>query len=274
MCTSQACVVVTSSISSHLSSSGSNPGIHNILFMRAIPMVIFNLVLSQIIGARLITDLKGVNPCMMGPRIVFPAFAFMCLVKSLTYIPVSTFTVIFATNPFITTILASLIYRIRISRVEIAAMVICFTCVIFVVTGKPSDPQSDVATSTTQSTLIGVGLAFVPALNYSTSGLLSFSLRPLHFTVQLFYLGLFAATLSICLGIGELLVHGRTLFLHLDSTQYFLLSVLGCSELGAMTLMTLAFTYGNPTVALFGFSSIVWAFLADAFVFHNTVCMQ
>ena len=53
-----------------------------------------------------------------------------------------------------------------------------------------------------------------------------------------------------------------------------MLLLIGCSELGANTFNTLAFTYGSPEVALFGFSGIVWAFVAEALIFNNPVSLQ
>ena len=105
---------------------------------------------------------------------------------SLKYISVATFTVIFSTNPFITTIFASIVHGTKISRIEIVGMIISFVGVIVVVSSKTNgDPQSSASgtTATLYATMTGLGLAIAPTLAFSANGLLAYSLRPLHFTV-------------------------------------------------------------------------------------------
>ena len=105
---------------------------------------------------------------------------------SLRYISVAIFTVIFSTNPFITTIFASIVHGTKISRIEIIGMIISFFGVILVVTSKASEYSQISAsepTTTLYATMIGLGLAIPPTLAFSANGLLAYSLRPLHFTV-------------------------------------------------------------------------------------------
>ena len=121
----------------------------------------------------------------MALRMLAPIIGFICQITSLKYISVGIFTVIYSMNPFITTILASIILGTKISRIEIMAMVISFIGVIVVVTSKTNEePQSSTSGATTlYATLTGLALAFGPTLAFSANGLLAYSLRPLHFTV-------------------------------------------------------------------------------------------
>ena len=78
MCISTLCAVLTSSISSHLMHTGSDPGILNFIFFRMLPVFLFSLVLSHCMGVRLISDLKGVKPSLMVPRVLAPILGFVC----------------------------------------------------------------------------------------------------------------------------------------------------------------------------------------------------
>ena len=62
--------------------------------------------------------------------------------------------------------------------------------------------------------------------------------------------------------------------MQLDSNQFWLLIGVGCAELGGFVFTTLGFTYGGPSVALYGFTGIVWAFMADLFVLNNPVSIH
>ena len=210
----------------------------------------------------------------MALRTLAPIIGFICQMTSLKYISVGTFTVIFSTNPFITTIFASIIHGTKISRIEIMAMVISFIGVIVVVSDKSNEETQSSGATTLYATLTGLALAFAPTLAFCANGLLAYSLRPLHFTVQLFYLALASVLFASFCGLGQLLVQGRTLFLQLNLNQFQLLLGLGCSDLGVFMFSTLGFTYGGPSVALFGFAGIVWAFIADVYVFDQTVSIQ
>lgn len=100
--------------------------------------------------------------------------------------------------------------------------------------------------ATLTATLIGSGFAFVPAASYSVNGLLAYSLRPLHFTVQLFYAALGMILIAVLFGLGELLLQGRTQFLQLDAYQITLLFFACCFVCGENVFQTLAFTHGSP----------------------------
>ena len=113
------------------------------------------------------------------------------------------FTVIFSTNPFITTILASFLFGTKVSRIEIAGMIVCFACVVLVISAKTgSDPSSETQMTSVLGPLLGMTLAFAPATAYSINGLLAYSMRPLHFTIQLFYVALCMVLVSSCIGLG------------------------------------------------------------------------
>ena len=84
-------------------------------------------------------------------------------------------------------------------------MVISFVGVIVVVSSKASaDPHNLVSdgSSALLAPFIGGVFAFVPAHVYSINGLLAFSLRPLHFTVQLFHVALAMLIISSLLGLA------------------------------------------------------------------------
>ena len=52
-------------------------------------------------------------------------------------------------------------------------------------------------------------------------------------------------------------------------SQFGFLFMIGISETGNFAFLTLAFTYGDATVSLFGFSNIAWAFLSDILLFKH-----
>ena len=181
----------------------------------------------------------------MAMRLIVPLVAYVAQLTSLKYIPITTFTVIFSTNPFITTLLASCFFSLTVSPIEIVAMIVCFACVVTVVSAK-GDTTEAIETTSLLEPLFGMVLAFAPAIAYSIQGLLAYKMRPLHFTVQLFYVALGFILVSICTSIFQLLFQGTTDFLHLDNEQLGFLIIIAFGMCFENLFSTLAFTYGSP----------------------------
>ena len=72
-------------------------------------------------------------------RLIAPSFNFFCTLLALNYLPISIYTVIFQTNPFLISLAAYVFLNSQICRGELIAMVICFAAVIAICLDKSSD---------------------------------------------------------------------------------------------------------------------------------------
>ena len=226
MCLSTIGAVTGNVITLHLIQSGTFPGIMNIFLARGLCLLLVQFVLSRYFGSNLLDDLKSADPKLMALRVLIPIVAYSAQLNSLNFIPVTIFTVIFSTNPFITTIIASCTLGTKVSRVEIVAMVICFACVMLIVATK-NDSSSVSEQASVFGPVIGMALAFAPTTAYSVNGLLAFKMRPLHFSVQLFYVALGLVLVPCVYSLGQLLIQGSTDLLSIDYSQLGFLAVIG-----------------------------------------------
>ena len=108
-------------------------------------------------------------------------------------------------------LLAYLILKSPISKGELAAMVFCFTAVIFIATDKSSAEvvedivmneagvtgESVAELAKSGSAFIGMVLAFCAALSNASVGVLISKFQKIHWTVQLCHVTIFAITVAL-----------------------------------------------------------------------------
>lgn len=140
---------LTQTILSAPMSSGEVPSIPDVLFFRSFPTLLFQFLLSRFF-AKPLFSLKGVRSgdrAIFFARIIVPNLTFVCACYALKQVEVSTYTVIFQTNPFLTSIGAYCFLKTVISKTDVTAMVACFLAVICIVVNKSSSPASSIQDS-------------------------------------------------------------------------------------------------------------------------------
>ena len=121
-------------------------------------------------------------------RLIAPSFNFFCTLLALNYLPISIYTVIFQTNPFLISLAAYVFLNSQICRGELIAMVICFAAVIAICLDKSSDDGNNSTLSPEDSStkFVGVLFSFLAALCFTFINITVSKLANIHWTVQIF----------------------------------------------------------------------------------------
>ena len=208
---------------------------------------------------------------------------------SLQMISFSLLVIIYQTAPFWMTYLSYRINGEPIYKLEALAMVLCFIGVFFIVSSEEpkqnelllgntervdSERLEQIANS--QNLLLKVGgivLTFAASWMSAGVGVFNRSLKHVPFSVVLFYGAFFGVAVTFLYLFVAVLLFNRPLyfldFAPIDNS--FLFMATGFGAIGIMS-QTIAYQSGNSGfVALFSFLNVIYALVADLFIFQEPI---
>jgi len=193
-------------------------------------------------------------------------WGFILYTYIITILPLTLTTVVFQTNPFWMSVLGICFLGERIMKVEIIGIVLCFGGVVMV-TLAPSDAE---VSTDSNVLLFGVSLCLVMAWTHSFVQMFNRMMRDVPwYTIMFWHSTIGLCTASIIVGILAL-INGGTIFSY-SGRQYGLLVL--CAFLDFLGLSCSVITFQSCEmgfISLFGYLIVVYSFLADLFVFHET----
>lgn len=233
--------------------------------------------------------LKGLHPVRdlpegKGPTMYLRGFlglvAYGLFAVCLTLIPISLTFILMQTSPFWTSIIAYWVNKEPIFKYEYVAMVVCFSAVIYITFSKPHADEADISEDPvvtdedgtsdvmTSKTVLGVTLAFVLAWLFALCNVINRVLKAINWRIVMFYHALVGLTLSLTAVGIEAIIKGE--FRTYTWEQYGLIVVTCIFDFGSVNSQTIAFQFDSSGfVALTGYISIVYAFMADILIFKT-----
>lgn len=184
----------------------------------------------------------GYRPCKdmvwrLFPLVVARAFmgtmCFIGVTVSLTMMPLSLTTIIFNLAPFWGSIMACLIHKESISRVEYVAMLISFAGVVGMVLG-PSENED-----WPQLTL-GIVIGLITSMGYAANNVMNRGLKKVHFSVVLFYHTLIGSILSLTIFGSNSLIN-CTPFLSNSKDGWIIILISGLIDFVCVASMIIAY---------------------------------
>lgn len=208
---------------------------------------------------------------------------------SLTMIPFSLIVIIFQTAPFWTSILSYWINGEKIMMNEIVGMGLCFIAIVIITTSE-TDEQNELLSGQTGHVddkllhksakqasvfikIAGIFLMLMSSVMSASIAVLNRSLSKVPYSVVLFYHSFFGILVTGLLLLVFVTLTDRPLHF-LDFTPFDNLILFGATALDAISVMsqTIAFQKGNASfISLISFVNIIYAMLADTFIFGENV---
>ena len=199
-------------------------------------------------------------------RSVCGLFGYICFVVAVPSLPLGIFTVIDSTKPIWAAILGLILNKEYLSLFEILTMAGSFAGIVVIAVSKDSDAN------TSDNYLLGIGLVLIASVTLSAIGVLTRQLQHLHYLVQLAHYQLFAMLALAVIVFGESLFLWKPLRLTSYSFYQWKLLVLA-SALNSIFLQfqTIAFKLERTGfLMLIGYIGLIYAFLADIFIFKES----
>ena len=176
-------------------------------------------------------------------RLIAPSLNFFCTLLALNYLPISIYTVIFQTNPFLISLAAYFFLSSQICRTELIAMVICFAAVLAICMDKSSDDVSDSTLSPQDSSakLVGVLFSFLAALCFTFINITVSKLANIHWTVQIFQVSFCGLMIFAFHSLFQLMSFGKASVTQLELSQIAEMTLMGVSDMFYLISITFAF---------------------------------
>lgn len=207
--------------------------------------------------------------------------AFFLFNLCLNLIPLTFQMIIFQTGSFWTSILAFIFFKEMLLPVEIGAMIVCFGAMITMTltsakySASQDDGTDDVAGYSKTQMAIGYPLIFIVSWIYASNCVLNRALKDVHHAILMFWHGV----LGIVLAVSGVLIEaifvqnpeGGLRIFHYSGAVYALMLGATLFDSGAVNFVTIAFqSDSSGFVALISYISIIYAFLADRIIFHES----
>ena len=230
-------------------------------------------------GSLLLCCICNVKPCKQFPkeyrwtmfaRATLGQACFACFVMVLAMIPLYLAMILLQTSPFWAGILGYFINKEPIEKFEYVAMILCFTGVLIITFGKSEDPNAS-ADDDSATRTFGIAFAFFIAWLFAACNVINRYLKGLHYAMVIFYHALCGLTLAASYILIEHFVTGNP-FRTYTADQYKTILLCCFFDFCAVNCQTLAFQ--NDTsgfVSLIGYMGVIYAFMADVFIFDVTI---
>ena len=204
---------------------------------------------------------------------------------SFALIPIGTAFIMLQTSPFWTSILACLIVGEKIRVIEILGIVASFIGVVMIglnkQQGEDADSEDlpmnsgetgevDEEDGRTSTEWLGLGLAMLAAWTYSVNSVFNRKLKDLEVSVIMIYYGFGGIVAAITYITAERLIVGE--FRIYTATQYLILTASAIADVIEINSMTIAYQRDSSGfVSLLGFTVVIYGFLADVFIFQESI---
>jgi len=234
-------------------------------FVRTAIMFLLTIPMLLIIGKGPRKDM----PWKLFPLVILRSCmgisALVGVTVALTMMPLSLTTIIFNLAPFWASILALLIHKESISKLEYLAMLITFAGVVGVVLGPNQNGAA------WPNLTLGIAIGLVTSFGYAINNVLNRSLKEVHFSVLLFYHTLIGSMLCLLIFGTYSAVKGVP-FLSNTREGWVIIVISGVLDFVCVGSMIIAYQSDTTAfVSLLGYSQVVYAFLIDIFVFKQTI---
>lgn len=173
-----------------------------------------------------ITEVRRELALPLFVRCLSGSLAFICVTKTLNYLPLTLFQVLHNTTPFVVAILAYFILNENLGIFQVVCMVCFFTGILLLILVSPEEEAASEDSLMTDYQK-GIALAFTCVLLFASSRVLTRYARGVHFSIVQFYLALVGLVISSIWmaiesdGSGEMLRLGTTvLWIEIIAASY------------------------------------------------------
>lgn len=202
-------------------------------------------------------------------RCVFGNLAFIVVVYTYKYLPLSVATVITSSSPFFVSIASYLFLKERLFKSDLIAIVVSFFGIGVMAIAKQSSSDANLTTGSHYITAI-FGAVFV-MLCQAVLAISGRMMKKLNYVVIQTYNGLFGCLLSVSILLYQSLVEGKSLYGYSRHGTYVWMFFSGTLDTLGQNLMVITMQRSNPAaVSLYRYCGVFYGFMYDLVVFRRS----
>ena len=212
------------------------------------------------------SDLPSGNMTMILARGATGLTTTFCVLWSIKMIPISINMIVINLHPFWTGILGLLMNGEPFGKIDLFAMLICFAGIAGITLTAAPTPENDA----NYSYLSGVLLALFASFCIASINVIGRRIRKIHWSVVLTHLSV--QYLVVCTMIALIDNNKGTFLVYQDSRVYLWAVIGGLTEICFIMCHIIALQNAiGVFVALLGYQSVAYGFLADIIIFKTEV---